>query len=721
MKKLIGILCSSAVLCSAPLVSSAESLEFSDGSVQAEITEYMFDQTSTGYHRDIACLASLLSCASYNGNREKGYYINSAYQKLGFDIKNDVTLFGYEGAENNAKYKNSFDFNEDSLAFSLATREIGDQRLLIIALRGTNLDSTSDILHDISIFGTDFCEDYSPTGFLNFFVKVSAGLDLYLDEHSEIIKSAEENKLKILVTGHSLGGAGANLTGTYFNIWKDHTFRHFYDSKTNDVYSKKLNIPSENIFTYTFACPNTYYGNADSVNCDNVINVINESDIIPELPDGKKFGQSVFFDSGDSSGFAGHAGFKYTGAVESEIPDGIRYYNGGVDCEFYESMFDFNYSQELMLLSSALSASAYKGRYSDGYYIESAYKFLGFDRDYISLYGYDTDDRCFSLAYTELGSTPLLARTFKGNTGISDYLSELSEENYYDFYRTAQTAIDDYFSSHPEIKTDSLKLLITGHGIGGAVAQITGSQLIESGHFDEKNIIVYTFDCPNISAEMPEKNYSSFYNLLNSKALESFVPFGMRYGTDFFFKNGEWGERNCDPDIFISAVENSELENYSYNLFSFSENSADIQVCENGKFIPVSESDGYFENNGSGYLLCNSDFELKITGNCDEKISFDVKHGNNGSSDITGWRNIKMTDGKTVEYQGGKLLVLDKKGIPKYEVDVYGNETKYIPTTQNKANVIFFTVSGIALVSVLTSVIFGKKSQRKKPPYSDGQ
>ena len=133
----------------------AESIGYGSNSAEVSVTEEMFEQNSNGYHRDIATLSAVLSQCAYDGDN-----LNNAYEKLGFDVENDVTLFGYADQSNNAVYDTSFiDFDEDSQAFSIATREIGDTRLLVVTLRGTNLDSTSDILTDILIFCTPFYED----------------------------------------------------------------------------------------------------------------------------------------------------------------------------------------------------------------------------------------------------------------------------------------------------------------------------------------------------------------------------------------------------------------------------------------------------------------------------------------------------------------------------------------------------------------------------------
>ncbi|MDE6781672.1 MAG: hypothetical protein K2J40_09470, partial [Ruminococcus sp.] len=303
--------------------NSVSDIDFGGGTAEVSINAGMFEQNSNGYHKDIAVLSSVLSQCAYNGQN-----LNNAYEKLGFDLENDVTLFGYAEQPNNADYNtNLINTTDDSLAFSLATRELDNTRLFVVTLRGTNLNSTSDILQDISIFGSDFYKDYSPTGFLNFFQKVSIGMSLYLDEHPEITESADNGTLKILITGHSLGGAGTNLLGAYFNTHDDNNYNGFSgNNAVNVMYSEKLDIPQNDIFVYSFACPNVYYGDTDFVDCDNVINVINESDLIPQVPDGQRFGQSVYFDKNDDNGFSAHYGYKYINAVENDIPDGVRYY-----------------------------------------------------------------------------------------------------------------------------------------------------------------------------------------------------------------------------------------------------------------------------------------------------------------------------------------------------------------------------------------------------------
>ena len=167
------------------------------------------------------------------------------------------------------------------------------------------------------------------------------------------------------------------------------------------MYNEILDIPQDDIFIYTFACPNVYYGDPTTADCDNIINIINESDLIPELPDGEKFGQYVYFDTNEKNGLSAHYGYKYINATENDIPDGVRYYGGAVDAEITENMFNQDsdeYHKDIAEVAVALSSSAYNGTRDAGYYINSAYRQLDFKSENIEIYGYPSEDYSFSIA-----------------------------------------------------------------------------------------------------------------------------------------------------------------------------------------------------------------------------------------------------------------------------------------------------------------------------------
>lgn len=738
MKKIISVILSGFTALSimyGNLVNASAVIEFYDGESEVEINGEMFEQNSNGYHRDIAMLASSLSSASYNGNRENGYYINRAYENLGFDVENDVTLFSYEGAENNASYNTDLiDVYGDSLAFSIATREIDNKRLLVIALRGTNLNNTSDILSDISIFGTDFYKDSSPTGFVNFFKKVSIGLSLYLDEHPEIEESADNGSLKILITGHSLGGAGTNLLGAYFNTHEDNDYSGF-DEKVNTMFSEKLDIPQNDIFVYSFACPNVYYGDPTVADCDNVINIINESDLIPQVPNGQKFGQFVYFDTNEDNGLSAHYGHKYVNATDTDIPDGVRYYGGAVDTVITEDIFcqdSDEYHSDIAEIASALSSASYNGRRESGYYINSAYRQLGFTSDNIEVYGYPSDDYSFSIASQKFGQTTLLAVTLKGNSGKENFYEQINKDfsqpfmnsmtnpDYYDFYIRVKNALDEYISNHSEILNSAqdgkLKVLVSGHSIGGAGASLLGAEL-NSGDsvlkLSENDIFVYTFGCPNVYNTLSDNICPNIINIVNESDIVSFVPFGAKDGKTVAFDNGTFGMNCFEPKIYVENL--SEItDNYvTYRQITINNPYADFEVSEAD--IPVEKENLKIlsDDEHTHIYIPSGDYKIKFSGNTDEILELSDKSQKDFEKSYS---NVSLTDGKNVEYdiKNNNMYVTDENGKPVFIVQTDGTETEYNEeSTVNTETLVIAGACALLLSSTSAILIFRKRKSKK--------
>lgn len=715
----------SAVMAFSVIGNSTATVNFGDGSADIAINEEMFEQNSNGYHSDIALLSSVLSQCAYNGES-----LNNAYDKLGFDVENDVTLFGYANEENNADYETDLiNTTDDSLAFSIATTELDNTRLLVITLRGTNLNSTSDILHDISIFGTDFYKDSSPKGFVNFFRKVSVGMSLYLDEHPEITESADNGNLKILITGHSLGGAGTNLLGAYFNTHKDNSYNGFAGNESvNLMYNEKLDIPQNDIFVYSFACPNVYYGDPTVVDCDNIINVINESDLIPQVPDGQKFGQSIYFDTNEENGLSAHYGYKYINAVDTEIPDGVRYYGGAVDTEITEDMFyqdSTEYHKDIAEVAVALSSASYNGRRETGYYINSAYRQLGFTSDNIEIYGYPSEDYSFSIASREIGETTLLTVTLKGNSGKEDFYNQIDKDfsqpfmnsmtnpDYYDFYIRVKNALDEYISVHDILNSaqdGKLKVLVSGHSIGGASAMLLGAELNSTDStlkIPEKDIFVYTFgspcvydsavDCPNV------------INVMNESDIVTLVPFGTKSGKTVTFDTGDFGMDCYEPKIYTENLPDTEEYN-TYRQITLNNPYADFEVTE--KNIPVNKEDlKILSDDEHTYIyLPSGNYKINFSGNTDEILELSAKDQNGFSQN---YQNVVIADGKNIEFnvENRMMFVNNENGENIMHILNDGTEEK-IPKFSHSTPKTSIVVGAGAVLAVAVSAIFIKR--RKK-------
>ncbi len=103
---------------------------------------------------------------------------------------------------------------------------------------------------------------------------VRSALEAYLEEWIQNDSFNQDATVKVLITGHSRGAAVSNLLG------------HYLDTEQNIVTpgERTLYLKRSNIFTYTFATPNTNsWGNSDLKIYDNIFNIVNPEDFVTKV------------------------------------------------------------------------------------------------------------------------------------------------------------------------------------------------------------------------------------------------------------------------------------------------------------------------------------------------------------------------------------------------------------------------------------------------------
>ncbi len=224
------------------------------------------------------------------------------------------------------------------------------------------------------------------------------------------------------------------------------------------------------------------------------------------------------------------------------------------------------YNHDLARLCCYLSDASYSldknGEPSD--LIES-YRKLGADMDSISFH-YDLNyenalgnDQCaYSFATVPLpDGNQLVILTIRGTpAGNNEWLSNLNianskEEdsqknntnclNYHEGFLNAEQIILRALLSYTGswgMSSQKLKLLITGHSRGAAVANIIGSHIVQQGLFDTEDCYIYTIACPNVTTldeELAKSSRFSFiWNIINAEDIVPAIPFN---------NIGEWNYR----------------------------------------------------------------------------------------------------------------------------------------------------------------------------------
>lgn len=152
----------------------------------------------------LSALSGILSWAVYNDEDKPS--MKTVLNALGIP---EEDIYEYQQPNSDTHY-----------AYAIAKKMIHvddeDVNLLIICARGTQTREEGRSDHftraDTKFFG------YDAYGFVaNFEMEVMKGLNEYIEKHPDIT----EKPLKLLVTGHSLGGAVANLLGARFTMFSE--------------------------------------------------------------------------------------------------------------------------------------------------------------------------------------------------------------------------------------------------------------------------------------------------------------------------------------------------------------------------------------------------------------------------------------------------------------------------------------------------------------------
>ncbi len=235
---------------------------------------------------NFALLTASLSATAYTAE-----YLVQAYRDLGCR-EGDIYLYSYpDSAYNRAEaLKNGKKFADDkSLSFSIASQNMTidgiETDILFITLCGTK--NYYEIFRDRTMkLNQNFFGYYAWDWIYEFQEDVFAGLTDYKENHPNLGK----RPMKVIITGHSLAGGGANLVGARFNMTCD----------SGEWYSDA--ITQDDVYCYTFGGLDSisdtkedapdYHQDIPVLNgYDNIFNIYNMLDNFG--PEGKIYGLSV--------------------------------------------------------------------------------------------------------------------------------------------------------------------------------------------------------------------------------------------------------------------------------------------------------------------------------------------------------------------------------------------------------------------------------------------
>ncbi|MDR1409184.1 MAG: lipase family protein [Oscillospiraceae bacterium] len=242
---------------------STKIIEWSDIRAEIKWGAELFAQPSNVYNKDLAFASIVLSKAASGKRSQK-------MESLGFQNF-------YQYCEPSARELPSFTIAEQTWIIN------GEETALItIILEGTG-SALAQWKNNFNIFKVPYYGYAVHFGFKAYADEMWNALVAFLSENQDL-----PAKKKLLITGHSAGGAGANLLTARLNLDAEQTI-----------------ACKDDVYTYTFATPNVYNGKeADASKFNNIFNIINTSDIVPQLPPSHvwhKFGRILSFTSSNEA------------------------------------------------------------------------------------------------------------------------------------------------------------------------------------------------------------------------------------------------------------------------------------------------------------------------------------------------------------------------------------------------------------------------------------
>ncbi|WP_191016911.1 lipase family protein [Treponema zioleckii] len=217
--------------------------------------DFFTEGTAFSYNHELARFACMLSDASYADVLADATSnpLKKNYELLG--INESDMEFHYEINYNDALWGN------DQCAFSFASKEIetpaGKRTLILLVIRGTPLNA-NEWISNLNINDASQKQDEIHKGFATASAVLHTALISYMLRHK-----IDPTQAYLLITGHSRGGAIANLLSSLL---------------LDDNFFEKGAI-----YTYTFAAPNVTT-NSQEEKYGFIWNIVNAEDVVPTVP-----------------------------------------------------------------------------------------------------------------------------------------------------------------------------------------------------------------------------------------------------------------------------------------------------------------------------------------------------------------------------------------------------------------------------------------------------
>lgn len=233
--------------------------DYDSGEAYVKWGAALFSESNYEYNNEIARVSAAIMAAASEGQEDLGqarFLVPALSTALGFE---DISLFSYNhySMEDSSVTKESLGSGTDDYAFAIAHQKMqdahGQYELVIISCRGTVTNNEAiwaDFFGTLTTFAVDnWCGHKTYDSFASYANKVLTGLALYQKKHSQVF----DGDVRYLITGHSLGGAAAQLVAA------------------------ELTQKNEVVYAYTFGALNSIIDNATQ-SYKNIWNIFNYYD-----------------------------------------------------------------------------------------------------------------------------------------------------------------------------------------------------------------------------------------------------------------------------------------------------------------------------------------------------------------------------------------------------------------------------------------------------------
>ena len=245
-------------------------------------------------------------------------------------------------------------------------------------------------------------------------------------------------------------------------------------------------------------------------------------------------------------------------------------------------------------------------------------------------------------------------------------------DNIYDFYEQIEKGIKDYIEKFPEIKIDkNLKVLLTGHSLGGAAVNLYAAKLIDdikhnnsiNEYIKQEAVFTYTFGAITVIKNVInnyERGYENIFNIYNY--YDSFGPHGnyaWTYASSPYKKFGYTLIYNDDRLYFEEngmSNNNHKMENYmsALNLYNFYH-----EFPSTRKNYDYKINSDFVSSNVQAKII--ADYNNSINSNSVSKSYYQetIKFGSYPQNDVNG-KTKEPIEWIVLEKDGNKALFLSK-------------------------------------------------------------